>query len=148
MQGHNSTGIEINKVKIRFTSKEMTAYGGFSLLAMFFKRIRFKEWIEQAVPVQELSPNSRGISSKILAYLLMIYAGGSRFSHIVYLGSEQIIAGLFGVPYLPRAGSTLTRLFKKIGSQKAVNELSDRVWKWLSELIPWREIIEDLKARI
>ncbi len=62
----------------------MTAYGGFSLLALFFEKIKFRECIEQAIAVQEISPNSRGIYAKILVYLLMIYAGGSRFSHSMY----------------------------------------------------------------
>jgi len=143
MQGHNSTNIEINKVKIRFTSKEMTSYGGFSLLAAFFEKIRLKEWIEQAIPIQELSPNSKGKYSKILVYLLMIYAGGSRFSHLVYMGSKQIMTELFGVNYLPVAGTTLTRLFRKMNSQTAVNELSEELWNRLTKLIPWGKIKED-----
>ncbi len=53
------------------------------------------------------------------------------------------MTALFGVLYLPAAGSTLTRLFKKIDSQNKVNELSDKMWKWLSGLIPWGKILED-----
>jgi len=36
MQSKCTTKIEINKVKIGFTEKKMTAYGGFSLIALFF----------------------------------------------------------------------------------------------------------------
>ena len=31
------------KVKIKFTKKEMTAYGGFSLLSVLFEKIRLRE---------------------------------------------------------------------------------------------------------
>jgi hypothetical protein len=121
----------------------MTSYGGFSLLALFFEKIRFKEWIEQAIPIQESSPNSKGKYSKVLVYLLMIYAGGSRFSHLVYMGSKQIMTQLFGEKYLPVAGTTLTRLFRKMNSQTAVNELSEGLWDRLSKLIRWEKIGEE-----
>lgn len=143
MHEHNGTRIEINQVKVRFTSKEMTSYGGFSLLAAFFEKIGLPAWIEQVIRIQELSPNSKGKYPKILAYLLMIFAGGSRFSHLVYMGSNKVMAKLFGVKGLPSAGTTLARLFKKLDSQKAVNELSDGLWDILAKLIGWLQIVED-----
>jgi len=39
MQSKCTTKIEINKVGIEFTKKKITAYGGFSLLASFFRLI-------------------------------------------------------------------------------------------------------------
>jgi ABC-type microcin C transport system permease subunit YejB len=86
MQSKCTTKIEINKVGVKFTGKKITAYGGFSLLAAFFERIKLRELLEEVIPVKEISPNSVGIYSKLLAYILMIYAGGNRFSHLLYLG--------------------------------------------------------------
>ncbi|HZV45972.1 MAG TPA: hypothetical protein VFG06_01325, partial [Thermodesulfovibrionales bacterium] len=43
MQSKCITKIEINKVRIAFTEKKMTAYGGFSLLALFFERINLTD---------------------------------------------------------------------------------------------------------
>ena len=83
MQSKCTTKIEINKVRISFTRKKITAYGGFSLLAAFFEKVRLREAIEAYIPVKETSGNSIGLYSKLLAYTLMIYAGGSRF-HISY----------------------------------------------------------------
>ncbi|MGC9027940.1 MAG: IS1380 family transposase, partial [bacterium] len=133
----------VNKVKIRFTNKKLTAYGGFSLLAAFFERIKLREAIKKAIPVEEVSPNGMGIYSKILAYSLMLYAGGSRFSHILYLGSEQILSTLFATNRLPRASTTLTRLFGKINKLKDVEWMSDVLWGYLSKLIPWGKINQD-----
>jgi hypothetical protein len=39
MQSKYTTNIKINKVRISFTEKKITAYGGFSLLAAFFEKI-------------------------------------------------------------------------------------------------------------
>jgi len=54
-------------------------------LAAFFEKIKLREVFEEAIPVKERSPNRISIYSKILSYTFMIYAGGSRFSHLLYL---------------------------------------------------------------
>lgn len=143
MHSKCSTKIEINKVGIEFTKKKITAYGGFSLLALFFERIKLKSFLEETIPVKERSPNSIGIYSKVLAYILMIYAGGNRFSHLLYLGCQGILSKLFGVGRLPLAPTTLSRLFKKIKTMKEVEAMSEGLWGYLWELIAWKEIKED-----
>lgn len=50
---------------------------------------------------------------------------------------------LLGVKYLPISGTTLMRLFRKMNSQTAVNELSEGLWDRLSKLIRWEKIGED-----
>jgi hypothetical protein len=56
-----------------------------------------------------------GINSKVLAYILVIYAGGNRFSHLVYLGWQEVLSDLFGVKRATLTSTTLGRLFRKIG---------------------------------
>lgn len=143
MQGKYNTKIEINKVGIEFTAKKITAYGGFSLKALFFEKIKLKENLEKIIHIKENSPNAMGIYSKILAYILLIYAGGSRFSHLLYFGCEGIMNKLFAVEKLPLASTTLTRLFRKIRKHKEVQEISEKLWEYLSKLIPWKDIMED-----
>jgi hypothetical protein len=74
MQSQCTKKIEINKVGIEFTTKKITAYGGFSLLASFFTRIKLKEFLEEAIPVEERSPNTIGIYSKLLAIYCILDA--------------------------------------------------------------------------
>ena len=143
MQSKCTTKIEINKVGIRFTDKKITAYGGFSLLAAFFEKIKLKENLEEIIPVNERSPNGKGTYSKVMAYILVIYEGGNRFSHLLYLGCHEILAALFAVVKLPMASTTLTRFFKKIKKMKEVEAMSEGLWKYLSKLIPWEAIKED-----
>ena len=143
MQSKCSTNIEINKVRIGFTKKKMTAYGGFSLLALFFERINLRGILQEAIPIRESSPNGMGIYSKVLSYILLIYAGGSRFSHLLYLGWHEVLTDLFAVGRLPLASTTLSRLFKKIRKQKEVEEMSEGVWGYLKGLIPWTDLKED-----
>jgi hypothetical protein len=143
MQSKFNTNVEINKVRIEFTNKKMTAYGGFSMLAAFFEKINLRDIMEEVMPLRESSPNGMGIYSKVLAYILMIYAGGSRFSHLLYLGWQEVLSDLFGVKRLPLASTTLGRLFRKIKKQKEVEVISDGLWGYLKQLIPWGEIKAD-----
>lgn len=143
MHSKCSTKTEINKVGIKFTNKKITAYGGFSLLAAFFEKIKLRENLEGIIPVNEISPNSKGIYSKVMAYILVIYAGGNRFSHVLYLGCQEILATLFAVVKLPMASTTMTRFFRKIKKMKEVEAMSEGLWGYLSKLIPWKEIKED-----
>jgi len=131
------------KVKIAFTPKELTAYGGFSLLSAFFDKIRFNEAIESLFPVAETSNNRIGIYEKVLSFTLTIFAGGSRFSHILYLGGTHLLSRLFGVKRMPKASSTLTRLFNRISTWSKMEVLSENVWNYLQQLIPWKKIKED-----
>ena len=128
MQSKCTTKIVINKVGIEFTEEKITAYGGFSLLASFFERIKLKDVKEEVIPVHERSPNSRGKYSKILSYLLMIYAGGNRFSHLLYLGCHEVLSDLFAAGRLPLAATTLTRLLGKIKTMKEVEAMSEGLW--------------------
>ncbi len=143
MHQESTTVGQVNKVKIVFTRRKMTAYGGFALIAAFFKRIGFAEMIEQAMPITESSPNSMGIYGKVIAYAAMVYAGAERFSHLVYLGNKEVLAMLFGAGRLPGAATTLTRLFTKIKNLTGAETLSQNVWAYLAGLIPWESIKED-----
>lgn len=134
---------EVNNVEIAFTNKKMTAYGGFSLLASFFEKIKFREIIDNSIPLHETSPNRMKLYDKVLGYSLIFYAGGSRFSHVLYLGCKETLSKLFGIERLPKSSSTLTRLFNKLFSMKEVEEMSFALWNYLKALIPWSEIKED-----
>jgi hypothetical protein len=134
---------QVNKVKIVFTRRQMTAYGGFTLLASFFQRIGFAEMIEKAIPITECSPNGMGVHGKTIAFIAMIFAGAERFSHLVYLGNKEVLARMFGVKRLPDAATTLTRMFGKLKSMRTAEVLSRNLWVYLSSLIPWDRIQED-----
>jgi len=143
MQKNSTTIPQVNKVRITFTKRKMTAYGGFALIASFFERIGFAQMIEKAMPIAECSPNGMGIYGKAIAFVAMVYAGAERFSHIMYLGNKEVLAKVFGVKRLPDAATTLTRMFNKLKSVKAADILSRNVWAYLSQLIPWDVIQED-----
>ncbi len=143
MHQHSTTMPQVNKVRIAFTKRKMTAYGGFALLAAFFERIGLGEMIEKAIPITECSPNGMGVYGKVAAYIAMVFAGAERFSHLIYLGNKDVLAKIFGVKRFPDAATTLTRMFGKLKNLKTADMLSRNVWAYLTHLIPWTTIGED-----
>ena len=134
---------QINGIKIGYTEKKITSYGGFSMLAMFFKKVGLKAALNQIVPIQETSPNAMKAEEKILGFMTMVIAGGRRFSHVLYLGNFEVIKSVFGLRRLPEAGTTLTRYFSKIKNQCEAERLSEGIWRYLSKIIDWKRIKDD-----
>jgi hypothetical protein len=109
----------VGQVQIAFTHKQLTAWGGAcSVVAKFLERIQFRDWVLAHVPVQEQSPNAKGIYEKVLALLLTSLTGGTRFSHVTWCSHGlEALQACFGVEWLPQATSVLTRLFGKFGQR-------------------------------
>jgi hypothetical protein len=134
-----------NQVRIEFTDKPITAWGGIAgLISRFLDKILFREWIEESIPVIEKSNNSGGVYEKILALFLTILAGGQRFSHMSWWGhGVEAIYAAFGINWLPSAVSTLTRFFNKINSQAMSESLGERCRQFTSQILLWEGITED-----
>ena len=133
----------INGIKIGYSEKKITSYGGFSLLAMFFKKIDLKNTLNQIMPIEQTSPNAMSGAEKLLGFITMVIAGGRRFSHLMHLGNPEVIKEVFGLKRLPMAGSTLTRYFNKISYLGLSEQISEKVWVCLKGIIDWKLINED-----
>jgi hypothetical protein len=107
----------VGQVQITFTNKQLTAWGGAcAVVAKFLERIRFRDWVRANVPVEEHSPNAKGIYEKVLALLLTSLTGGTRFSHVTWWShGQEALKACFGIEWLPQAASVLTRFFGKFG---------------------------------
>ncbi len=69
--------IWIKKVKIAFSKNMMTAYTGLSRMDSLYTGTGGNR------TVQEHSPNSMSVYSKIIMYIFIAYASTDRFVHIV-----------------------------------------------------------------
>lgn len=122
---HNKEVYRVNQVRIEFTNKPLTAWGGIcTIVAKFLGQISFREWVEENIPIKEISPNAGGIYGKVLAQFLTCLTGGTRFSHLQWWGHGLgAVKNCFGVEWLPQASSVLTRCFGKVKSQAASEQI-------------------------
>ena len=134
---------QINGIKIGYTDKKITSYGGFSLVAQFFKKIGVKEELEKIMPIQETSPNAMKAEEKILGFMTLLLTGATRFSHLLYVGDPDSIKSLFGLNRLPLAGTTFTRYFNKIKTMWESEHVSERIWNYIKTIVDWGRIQSD-----
>lgn len=137
--------LKSSRVKLSFTNKAMTAYGGFSIIAKLLENFEFREHVEAMFPFEETSPNSTGIYSKVLRFGLTVLVGGRRFSHSMFLGdSLEIYEAVFSVKRMTKSISSVTRFFNRIHSFQAAEYLSERLWRYtMDSVIPWHKIKGD-----
>jgi hypothetical protein len=144
MYQKNIKFLEQSPVKMNFTKKIMTAYGGFAVMAKLFEKVKLKESIEDIVPFDELSPNSTGVFAKVLRFGLTVLAGGKRFSHSMFLGDSLEIYQLeFGVERLPKSISAVTRFFGKFCSWQKAEQFAAKLWEYIFSVIISANIKED-----
>ena len=128
----------VGQVRIDFTSKSITPYGGIaSIIAKFIEKIDFGSWVESSIPVEEKSNNGGGIYEKVLSQFLITLCGGFRFSHLWFDRGMEVLLATFGVKWLPSAASTLTRFWGKIKTQLQAERLGESAREFSCRLLEW-----------
>jgi hypothetical protein len=143
--GKNSRSLRVNQVKIQFTNKPITAWGGLAtIVAKLLEVLEFRSWVESTLPIEEKSNNAKGVYEKVLATFLTVLCGGERFSHLSWWAHGiEAIKKAFAVDWLPKASSTLTRFWGKISTQYVSEKLSEAARGFAITLIDWQGIRED-----
>jgi len=141
----NSRSLRVNQVKIQFTTKPITAWAGLAtIVAKLLEVLEFRSWVESTIPIKENSDNAKGIYEKVVATFLTVLAGGERFSHLCWWSHGiEAIKSSFGVDWLPRASSTLTRFWAKVSTQQVSEKLGGAARRFATTLIEWQGIRED-----
>jgi hypothetical protein len=138
MPGKNIKFLQESRVKLNFTRKAMTSYGGFAVLAKVFEKLKLRQNIERMFPITERSPNSKGVYGKVVRFGLTVMAGGKRFSHCLFLGeSVEIYKELFGLKKMTVSVTSLTRFFGRFVSWQKTQVLAEEMWEYM-----WEQIID------
>jgi len=141
----NSKLLRVNQVRIQFTNKPITAWVGLAtIVAKLLEVLEFRSWVESTIPIEEKSNYAKGVYEKVLATFLTVLSGGERFSHLSWWshGIESIKKG-FGVYWLPRASSTLTRFWGKIYTKSLSEKLALAARQLAITIIRWQGIGKD-----
>jgi hypothetical protein len=143
--GEHSKSLRVNQVKIQFTNKPITAWGGLAtIVAKLLEVLEFRSWVESSIPIEEKSNNAKGVYEKVLATFLTVLSGGARFSHLSWWGHGiEAIKKSFAVTWLPKASSTLTRFWGKMCTQSLVEKLGEAARALAITIIGWQGIVED-----
>jgi len=114
--------------KIEFIDKEITAWGGFSLLKMMLDKMHFSEVLSSSgLPTQG---SNRGYSPEqlIMHFWLGIWSGANRFEHLEVTRFDTVLQKLFG--WKRMAGNkAIKRYFNKF-NQATNQHVFDYLYSW------------------
>ena len=135
----------VNQVKIEFTNKPITAWGGLAtIVAKLLEVVEFRSWVEAAIPIEETSNNAKGVYEKVLATFLTVLSGGERFSHLAWWShGVEAIKKSFAVDWLPKAASTITRFWGKVSTQPLADRVADAARRLARTITTWQGITGD-----
>jgi hypothetical protein len=145
VRNENSRLLRVNQLRIQFTNKPITAWGGLAtIVAKLLEVLEFRSWVESTIPIEERSNNAKGVYEKVLATFLTVLSGGERFSHLAWWShGVEAIKKSFAVDWLPKAASTVTRFWGKVSSQPLADRLADAARRLASTITTWQGITED-----
>ena len=141
----STAGLNGKQLRVEFTSKPMTAYGGVAaILGPFLRKVGLREAVEEHWPFREHSPNGGGVYEKFLAQFLTVLAGGHRFSHLLWWGhGAEVLGKAFSVSWLPSSPSSLTRFWGKFRSRGPAESWGNAVRAMGSTIVAWEAMRSD-----
>ena len=100
-------------LRVRFTDKPITGWGGLVVMSKWFARIGVKEIVEETFGAFEPGSN-RGYKpwELIVSFMVAIYMGANRVAHIDLLRRDAPVRAMFALTKVPSA-SSLLRFFRK-----------------------------------
>lgn len=119
-------------LKLNFTDKVMSSYGGFLTISKFLDQLDFKSSIQKIIPFTETSPNSKGgVYSKVVRLGLTVLSGGNRYSHSLVLGDNmEFYEKSFRVDKIPKSITAVTRFINKFSRQSFAEKLQENLWEY------------------
>jgi hypothetical protein len=118
----------VKSLKIEFTDKEITPWGGIVLLRQMLEKMQFQEALENApLPIQG---SNRGYDPKqlILNFLISVWCGANCFEHLEVTRQDQVIKELFDWQQMP-GNRSFQRYFSKF-DQVSNQEVFTYLHQW------------------
>lgn len=102
---------------IEYSDKNVTAYGGLSLLKRFIDKIEIVNALDSFSFPQPGSNRGYNPSDIILSFWLGIWTGANRYIHCDWVRYDKVLQDIFGLDLMP-SQSTYSRFFNKFSQQK------------------------------
>ncbi len=138
----SKSNVKVGQVFIEFTAKPVSAWSGMAtLIGGLLERIEFRSWVEQALPIEEISNNTCGAYSKILSHLFTVFSGGERFGHMLWWRhGVKVFEKAFGVKRFAKASTSLTRFWNKFDSQAKSEAWSEHARGFARQILDWSDV--------
>lgn len=136
----------MDNIRIEFTDKEITAYGGISILQKMLQKMSFIEFL-QGIPLPQPRSN-RGYDPVqiILQFIVSIWCGANRFEHLEVTRFDGVIQKLFGWERM--AGHrAFIRFFQKFTIETNTNVFS-KLYTWFFSNLSFNNFTLDFDSTV
>src|SRR6266576_1046252 len=84
------------EVKIEYTTKALSGWGGLALLFEFGERVGFFRLLEGVLPNKKRSPNKVSSMDVVKTLYATVLSGGNRFAHAERIRGDEVIRQVMG----------------------------------------------------
>ncbi len=136
----------VQEIKVVFTDKKVTAWGGMKLMKDMLTSIKMKEFMS-GLDLPEKGSNRGYEAIQIIeCFWTSIWIGAGRFSHSAYLRYDKVLQEIFGWKQAP-SQSTYSRFFQKF-SWKRNTEVFVPAQKWFIDNLKIKKITIDFDSSV
>ena len=131
---------------ISFSDKQVTPFGGMSLLKHFIDKTGIREQL--ATMNLPVPGSNRGYLPEdvILSFWLGIWTGASRYIHCDWLRYDQVLQDIFGLKQMP-SQSTYRRFFNKF-SEDLNGEVFPQLQNWFFTQLNFDNVTVDFDSTV
>jgi hypothetical protein len=134
------------EIKIGFTDKEITPWGGISLMHQMMKKLSVNEMLQNICLPEQGSNRGYSPEQLILHYWLGIWCGASCFEQLEVTRQDEVIKQLFGWDRM--AGSkAFHRYFNKF-NQTINQQVFDNLYQWFFQNLKFDNYTVDFDSTI
>lgn len=134
MQSKDTQISPTDRLKITYTDKPVSGWGGLVALIRFFDRIGIRELLAIALPDGRKSNNRVEVVDIVMTLFATVLTGGQRFAHASRIQADSVVQATLGVARMASA-TTLTRYFGGF-VRSQVEHLSEVLGHFIMSRIP------------
>lgn len=148
MHGQNSATAPSERLRIEYTDKPVSGWGGLVAMVRYLDRLDVRELLRRALPDGRTSPNQIPVVEIVLTFLVAVLTGARRFAHVERLRSDDVLKAILGIGRMPSA-MTVTRYFGGF-VRSQVEHMTEVLWRFTAERLrcPSLGMVLDLDSTV
>lgn len=136
----------MNNLKIEYTDKEISAYGGIAILQKMMDKMAFTDFLKLTLLPQPGSNRGYDPVQLILQFIISIWCGANRYEHLEVTRFDGVIQQLFG--WKRMAGHrAFVRFFKKF-TIETNTDVFRRFYQWFFDNLSFNNFTLDLDSSV
>jgi len=136
----------MSDIKIEFTDKEITAWGGIALLKKMMDKMSFIELLKTSPLPSQGSNRGYDPVQIIVQFIISIWCGASRYEHLEVTRFDGVIQQMFG--WKSMAGHrAFIRYFQKFSMEDNTNVFSN-FYQWFFNNLAFNNFTLDLDSSV